>query len=143
MACDVYRPAAIRQLETVGSQLGIPVFQMGQGNPVDIARAGVEHARKHGNDLVILDTAGRLHIDEELMQELRDIRDATQPAEIMLVVDAMTGQDAVNAASAFDHALGIDGIMMTKLDGDARERPCHQDIRRPIKYVGVGEKLPD
>ncbi|HHU21873.1 MAG TPA: signal recognition particle protein [Clostridiales bacterium] len=144
VACDVYRPAAIRQLETVGSQLGIPVFQMGQGNPVDIARAGVEHARKHGNDLVILDTAGRLHIDEELMQELRDIRDATQPAEIMLVVDAMTGQDAVNAASAFDHALGIDGIMMTKLDGDARGGAAlsvKAVTGKPIKYVGVGEKL--
>ncbi|MGI5935737.1 MAG: signal recognition particle protein [Oscillospiraceae bacterium] len=144
VACDVYRPAAIKQLETVGSQLGIPVFQMGQGNPVDIARAGVEHAKKHGNDLVILDTAGRLHIDEELMQELRDIRDATQPSEIMLVVDAMTGQDAVNAASAFDQALGIDGIMLTKLDGDARGGAAlsvKAVTGKPIKYVGVGEKL--
>lgn len=144
VACDVYRPAAIKQLETVGSQLGIPVFQMGQSNPVDIARAAVEHAKRHGNDLVILDTAGRLHIDEQLMQELRDIRDAVQPSEIMLVVDAMTGQDAVNAASAFDEALGIDGIMLTKLDGDARGGAAlsvKAVTGKPIKYAGTGEKL--
>ena len=120
VACDIYRPAAIKQLETVGKQLDIPVFQMGTQNPVDIAKAAIEYAKKHGNDLVFLDTAGRLHIDEELMQELRNIRDAVEPSEIMLVVDAMTGQDAVNAANAFNDALGVTGVMLTKLDGDAR-----------------------
>ena len=119
-ACDIYRPAAIKQLETVGKQLDIPVFQMGTTNPVDIAKAAVEHAKKHGNDLVFLDTAGRLHIDEELMQELQNIRDEVEPSEILLVVDAMTGQDAVNAANAFNDALGVTGVMLTKLDGDAR-----------------------
>ena len=119
VACDVYRPAAIKQLETVGGQLGIPVFQMGQGDPVEIAKASIAHAKKFGNDLVFLDTAGRLHIDEALMDELRRIKEATDPAEILLVVDAMTGQDAVNAASAFDEQLGITGVMLTKLDGDA------------------------
>jgi signal recognition particle subunit SRP54 len=143
-ACDIYRPAAITQLETVGRQLDLPVFQMGQTDPVDIARAAVEHAKKHGNDLVFLDTAGRLHIDEELMDELRRIRDAVEPAEILLVVDAMTGQDAVNAASAFDSALGVTGVMLTKLDGDARGGAA-LSIRaatgKPIKFIGVGEKL--
>ena len=113
-ACDIYRPAAIKQLETVGKQLDIPVFQMGTTNPVDIAKAAVEHAKKHGNDLVFLDTAGRLHIDEELMQELQNIRDEVEPSEILLVVDAMTGQDAVNAANAFNDALGVTGVMLTK-----------------------------
>ncbi len=144
VACDVYRPAAIKQLETVGAQLDIPVFQMGQGDPVEIAKAGVAHAKKHGNDLVFLDTAGRLHIDEQLMDELKNIKAATEPAEIMLVVDAMTGQDAVNAASAFDEALGIDGIMLTKLDGDARGGAAlsvKAVTGKPIKFVGVGEKL--
>ncbi len=144
VACDIYRPAAIKQLETVGAQLDIPVFQMGQADPVDIARAAIAHAKKYGNDLVMLDTAGRLHIDEELMDELKRIKQATEPAEIMLVVDAMTGQDAVNAASAFDSALGIDGIMMTKLDGDARGGAA-LSVRavtgKPIKYAGTGEKL--
>ncbi|MEF9970714.1 MAG: signal recognition particle protein [Oscillospiraceae bacterium] len=144
VACDVYRPAAIKQLETVGAQLDIPVFQMGQGDPVNIAKAAIEHAKRHGNDLVFLDTAGRLHIDEALMDELKNIKSATKPAEIMLVVDAMTGQDAVNAASAFDEALGIDGVMLTKLDGDARGGAA-LSVRavtgKPIKYVGVGEKL--
>ncbi len=143
-ACDIYRPAAITQLETVGRQLDIPVFQMGQTDPVDIAKAAIEHAKKHGNDLVFLDTAGRLHIDEELMDELRRIRDAVDPAEILLVVDAMTGQDAVNAASAFDEALGVTGVMLTKLDGDARGGAA-LSIRaatgKPIKFIGVGEKL--
>ena len=143
-ACDIYRPAAITQLETVGRQLDIPVFQMGQTDPVDIAKAAIEHAKKHGNDLVFLDTAGRLHIDEELMDELRSIRDAVEPAEILLVVDAMTGQDAVNAASAFDEALGVTGVMLTKLDGDARGGAA-LSIRaatgKPIKFIGVGEKL--
>ena len=144
VACDVYRPAAIKQLETVGAQLDIPVFQMGQIDPVDIARAGIEHAKKHGNDLVFLDTAGRLHIDEALMTELKNIKAAVDPAEILLVVDAMTGQDAVNAASAFDEALDITGVMLSKLDGDARGGAA-LSIRaatgKPIKFMGVGEKL--
>ena len=143
-ACDIYRPAAIDQLETVGKQLDIPVFQMGKTNPVDIAKAAVEHAKRHGNDLVFLDTAGRLHIDEALMEELKSIRDAVQPSEILLVVDAMTGQDAVNAATAFDEALGVTGVMLTKLDGDARGGAA-LSIRaatgKPIKFIGVGEKL--
>ena len=143
-ACDIYRPAAIKQLETVGAQLDIPVFQMGQTNPVDIAKAAVEHARKHGNDLVFLDTAGRLHIDEQLMDELKNIKAAVEPAEILLVVDAMTGQDAVNAANAFDAALGITGVMLTKLDGDARGGAALSITAatgKPIKFIGVGEKL--
>ena len=144
VACDIYRPAAIKQLETVGAQLELPVFQMGTANPVDIAKAAIEHAKKHGNDLVFLDTAGRLHIDETLMDELREIKAATEPAEILLVVDAMTGQDAVNAASAFDEALGINGVMLTKLDGDARGGAA-LSVRavtgKPIKFAGTGEKL--
>ncbi len=144
VACDIYRPAAIQQLETVGKQLGLPVFQMGQTDPVEVAKAAVEHAKKHGNDLVFLDTAGRLHIDETLMTELKNIKAAVQPAEILLVVDAMTGQDAVNAAAAFDEALGIDGIFLTKLDGDARGGAA-LSVRavtgKPIKFVGTGEKL--
>ncbi|MGI5979018.1 MAG: signal recognition particle protein [Oscillospiraceae bacterium] len=144
VACDVYRPAAIAQLETVGAQLDIPVFQMGQGNPVDIAKAGIEHAKRHGNDLVFLDTAGRLHIDEALMDELKNIKAATAPAEIMLVLDAMTGQDAVNAAKAFDDQLGVTGVMLTKLDGDARGGAA-LSVRavtgKPIKFIGTGEKL--
>ena len=143
-ACDVYRPAAIKQLEVVGEQLDIPVFQMGQIDPVDIAKAAVEHARKHGNDMVFLDTAGRLHVDEALMDELRRIKEAVNPTEILLVVDAMIGQDAVNAAKAFDEALDIDGVMLTKLDGDARGGAA-LSIRavtgKPIKFAGVGEKL--
>ncbi len=143
-ACDIYRPAAIRQLEVVGEQLDIPVFQMGQANPVDIAKAAVEHAKKHGNDMVFLDTAGRLHIDEQLMDELRAVKAAVNPTEILLVVDAMIGQDAVNAAKAFDEALDIDGVMLTKLDGDARGGAA-LSIRsvtgKPIKFAGTGEKL--
>ena len=144
VACDVYRPAAIKQLETVGEQLGIPVFQMGQGDPVEIAKAGIAHAKKFGNDLVFLDTAGRLHIDEALMDELKNIKAATEPAEIMLVVDAMTGQDAVNAATAFDEALDITGVMLTKLDGDARGGAALSVTAvtgKPIKFAGIGEKL--
>ena len=144
VACDIYRPAAIDQLETVGKQLDIPVFQMGQVNPVDIAKASVEYAKKHGNDLIFLDTAGRLHIDEELMQELQNIRDEVHPAEILLTVDAMTGQDAVNAANAFDEALGVTGIMLTKLDGDARGGAALSitaTTGKPVKFVGTGEKL--
>ena len=143
-ACDIYRPAAIKQLEVVGEQLGIPVFQMGQTNPVDIAKAAVEHAVKHGNDMVFLDTAGRLHVDEELMDELRNIKAAVNPTEILLVVDAMIGQDAVNAAKAFDDALDIDGVVLTKLDGDARGGAAlsiKAVTGKPIKFVGMGEKL--
>ncbi|MBQ2896460.1 MAG: signal recognition particle protein [Oscillospiraceae bacterium] len=143
-ACDIYRPAAIKQLETVGKQLDIPVFQMGVSDPVDIARAAIEHAKTHGNDLVFLDTAGRLHIDEALMDELKRIKAAVDPSEILLVVDAMTGQDAVNAASAFDEALGITGVMLTKLDGDARGGAAlsvKAITGKPIKFSGIGEKL--
>ena len=144
VACDVYRPAAITQLQVVGKQLDIPVFEMGQIDPVTIAREAVKYAADHGNDMVFLDTAGRLHIDETLMDELRNIKSAVKPNEILLVVDAMTGQDAVNAAKAFDDALGIDGVMLTKLDGDARGGAA-LSIRaatgKPIKFVGTGEKL--
>ncbi len=144
VACDVYRPAAIQQLETVGAKLDVPVFQMGQADPVDIARAAIAHAKRHGNDLVFLDTAGRLHIDEALMDELKRIKAETDPAEILLTVDAMTGQDAVNAAAAFDEALGITGVMLTKLDGDARGGAAlsvKAVTGKPIKFVGTGEKL--
>ncbi|MCI9186211.1 MAG: signal recognition particle protein [Oscillospiraceae bacterium] len=143
-ACDIYRPAAIQQLEVVGKQLDIPVFQMGQTDPVEIAKAGIQHAIDHGNDLVFLDTAGRLHVDEELMEELQNIKAAVSPTEIILVVDAMIGQDAVNAAKAFDDALDIDGVMLTKLDGDARGGAAlsiKAVTGKPIKFVGVGEKL--
>ena len=143
-ACDIYRPAAIQQLEVVGKQLDIPVFQMGQTDPVDIARAAIAHAKEHGNDLVFLDTAGRLHVDEELMDELRRIKAAVEPTEILLVVDAMIGQDAVNAAKAFDDALDIDGVVLTKLDGDARGGAAlsiKAVTGKPIKFAGVGEKL--
>ena len=143
-ACDVYRPAAITQLQVVGRQLDIPVFEMGQSDPVRIARESVAYAKDHGFDMVFLDTAGRLHIDEKLMDELKNVKAAVQPDEILLVVDAMTGQDAVNAASAFDQALGIDGVLLTKLDGDARGGAA-LSIRaatgKPIKFVGTGEKL--
>ena len=144
VACDVYRPAAIKQLEVVGGQLGIPVFQMGTANPVDIAQAAVEHAKKEGFDMVFLDTAGRLHVDEALMEELSNIKEAVHPNEILLVVDAMTGQDAVNAATAFNNQLDIDGVMLTKLDGDARGGAAlsvKAVTGKPIKFVGTGEKL--
>ena len=143
-ACDVYRPAAITQLQVVGAQLGLPVFEMGQIDPVTIAVEAVKYAKDHGNDIVFLDTAGRLHIDEQLMDELKRVKAAVKPNEILLVVDAMTGQDAVNAATAFDEALGIDGVVLTKLDGDARGGAA-LSIRaatgKPIKYIGTGEKL--
>ena len=143
-ACDVYRPAAITQLQVVGKQLNIPVFEMGQIDPVTIAQEAVKYAGDHGNDIVFLDTAGRLHIDEALMDELRRVKAAVKPTEILLVVDAMTGQDAVNAATAFDEALGIDGVVLTKLDGDARGGAA-LSIRaatgKPIKFMGTGEKL--
>jgi len=143
-ACDVYRPAAIEQLKVVGSQMELPVFEQGQGDPVKIAEAAIRHARDYGSDMVFLDTAGRLHVDETLMDELKRMKAAVHPNEILLVVDAMTGQDAVNAASAFDEALGIDGVILTKLDGDARGGAA-LSIRaatgKPIKFVGTGEKL--
>ena len=144
VACDVYRPAAINQLQVVGKQLDIPVFEMGQIDPVTIAKEAVKYAADHGNDMVFLDTAGRLHIDEALMDELRNIKAAVKPNEILLVVDAMTGQDAVNAAKAFDDALGIDGVLLTKLDGDARGGAAlsiRATTGKPIKFVGTGEKL--
>ena len=144
VACDTFRPAAITQLEVVGGQLDIPVFQMGQIDPIDIAKAGIEHARKHGNDIVFIDTAGRLHVDEELMEQLKDMKAAISPDEILLIVDAMIGQDAVNAAKTFDEALDITGVMLTKLDGDARGGAAlsiKAVTGKPIKFVGVGEKL--
>ena len=143
-ACDVYRPAAIEQLKVVGGQMELPVFEEGQGDPVRIAEDAIRHARDHGSDMVFLDTAGRLHVDEALMDELKRMKAAVHPNEILLVVDAMTGQDAVNAASAFDEALGIDGVVLTKLDGDARGGAA-LSIRaatgKPIKFAGTGEKL--
>ena len=143
-ACDVYRPAAIEQLKVVGGQLDLPVFEQGQGDPVEIAANAIRHAKDHGSDMVFLDTAGRLHVDETLMDELKRMKATVHPNEILLVVDAMTGQDAVNAASAFDEALGIDGVILTKLDGDARGGAA-LSIRaatgKPIKFVGTGEKL--
>ena len=144
VACDIYRPAAILQLQTVGKQLDIPVFEKGPTNPVDIAKEAIKHAAKHGNDIVFIDTAGRLHIDDDLINELKAIKAAVHPTEILLVLDAMTGQDAVNAATAFDEAVGIDGIMLTKLDGDARGGAA-LSVRavtgKPIKFSGIGEKL--
>jgi signal recognition particle subunit SRP54 len=146
VACDVYRPAAIKQLQVVGENAGVPVFEMGNGDPVKISKAAVAHAKDHGNDLVIIDTAGRLHIDTELMDELKNIKAQVAPNEILLVVDAMTGQDAVNVAAAFNEALGIDGVILTKLDGDTRGGAA-LSVRavtgRPIKFVGTGEKLDD
>ena len=144
VACDVYRPAAIEQLKVVGSQLELPVFEQGQGDPVKIAENAIRHARDYGNDMVFLDTAGRLHVDDNLMDELKRMKAAVRPNEILLVVDAMTGQDAVNAASAFDEALGIDGVILTKLDGDARGGAAlsiRATTGKPIKFVGMGEKL--
>lgn len=144
VACDVYRPAAIEQLKTVGGQLGVTVFEQGQGDPVEIAKNAITYAKQHGNEIVMLDTAGRLHIDEQLMDELKRIKAELKPAEILLVVDAMTGQDAVNAAKAFDDALGITGIVLTKLDGDARGGAALSIAAvtgKPIKFAGIGEKL--
>ena len=142
--CDVYRPAAIEQLKVVGGQLELPVFEEGQGDPIAIAQHAIRHARDHGNDIVFLDTAGRLHVDEVLMDELKRMKEAVQPTEILLVVDAMTGQDAVNAASAFDQALDIGGVVLTKLDGDARGGAAlsiRSATGKPIKFIGTGEKL--
>ena len=146
VACDVYRPAAIKQLQVVGGQVGVEVFERGQGNPVKIAKEAVEYARYYGRDPVIIDTAGRLHIDEALMQELRDVRDTVHPQEILLVVDAMTGQDAVTVAKTFNDNLGVDGVILTKLDGDTRGGAAisvRAVTGKPIKFAGVGEKLTD
>lgn len=144
VACDVYRPAAIKQLQVVGSQVGAEVFEMGTENPVTIAQEAVKYAKDHGNDYVILDTAGRLHVDEALMAELTEIRATVHPHEILLVIDAMTGQDAVNVAKSFNETLGIDGVILTKLDGDTRGGAA-LSVRavtgKPIKFVGTGEKL--
>ena len=145
VAADIYRPAAVKQLQVLGGQLGIPVFSMPQGtDAVTIAKSSIDHARSHLNDVVIIDTAGRLHIDETLMQELKDIKANVKPHEILLVVDAMTGQDAVNVAESFNAGLGLDGVVLTKLDGDARGGAA-LSVKAvtgcPIKFVGMGEKL--
>lgn len=147
VACDIYRPAAIKQLEVVGGQLDIPVFAMPDcKDPVQIAIAGVEHAKKHGNDPVIIDTAGRLHINQELMAELSNIKENVRPNEILLVVDAMTGQDAVNVSQSFNEQLGVDGVILSKMDGDARGGAAlsvRHVTGKPIKFVAMGEKLND
>lgn len=147
VACDVYRPAAVKQLQVLGDQIDVPVFSQGTDkDPVEIAKAAVEHAKKHGNDPVIIDTAGRLHIDEALMEELERIQSAVTPQEILLVVDAMTGQDAVNVAEHFNKQLEISGVILSKLDGDTRGGAAlsvKQVTGKPIKYASVGEKLSD
>jgi len=145
-ACDIYRPAAIKQLQVVGEQVGVPVFEKGTQNPVQTAKEAIEYARYYGRDVLIVDTAGRLHIDEGLMQELQDVKAAIRPQEILLVVDAMTGQDAVNVAKSFDEKLSIDGVIITKLDSDTRGGAA-LSVRavtgKPIKFAGIGEKLSD
>ena len=147
VACDVYRPAAIKQLQIVGKTYDIPVFEMGDKvNPVEIATKSLEYAEKNKHDVILIDTAGRLHINEELMDELKNIKSAVRPQEIILVVDAMTGQDAVTVAESFDTQLGVDGIILTKLDGDTRGGAAlsvRHVTGKPIKYVGMGEKLED
>lgn len=146
VACDIYRPAAIKQLQVVGSQAGVPVFEMGTEKPVKICKEALKHARDYGNDMMLIDTAGRLQIDEELMNELKDIKNAMEPHEILLVVDSMTGQEAVNVAKSFDEKLSITGVILTKLDGDTRGGAA-LSVRavtgKPIKYAGIGEKLDD
>lgn len=146
VACDIYRPAAIQQLKIVGEQAGVPVFEMGQEKPYKIYQAALKEARKNGNDMLILDTAGRLHIDEEMMAELKRLRDEAQPTETLLVIDAMTGQDAVNAAKAFNEEVELTGVILTKVDGDTRGGAAlsvREVTGKPIKFVGVGEKLTD
>lgn len=146
VACDIYRPAAIDQLQVIGERAEVKVFEMGQINPVKIAKEALKHAKDYGNDVVIIDTAGRLHIDEELMIELKNIKSEVTPDEIILVVDAMTGQDAVNVAKSFDDALGIDSVLLTKLDSDTRGGAALSVLAvtgKPIKFVGLGEKLDD
>ena len=145
-ACDIYRPAAINQLQVVGAKADVKVFEMGQTDPVVIAKKALAYAKDYGHDILIIDTAGRLHIDEALMDELVNIKSETQPDEIMLVVDAMTGQDAVNVAKAFDDAVGITGVLMSKLDSDTRGGAALSVLSvtgKPIKFVGMGEKLDD
>jgi signal recognition particle subunit SRP54 len=146
VAADIYRPAAITQLQVVGEKLNLPVFTMGQQNPVDISKAALEHSRKHNYNVVIIDTAGRLHIDDELMMELTNISQAVKPSEILLVVDSMTGQDAVNVAEEFNRRLDLTGLILTKLDGDSRGGAA-LSVKAvtgcPIKFVGMGEKLDD
>lgn len=145
-ACDIYRPAAINQLQVVGQKADVPVFEMGQIDPVIIAKQALAHAKDYGHDILIIDTAGRLHIDENLMQELVNIKEITQPDEIMLVVDAMTGQDAVNVAKSFDDSVGITSVLMSKLDSDTRGGAALSVLSvtgKPIKFVGMGEKLDD
>ncbi|MGI6214709.1 MAG: signal recognition particle protein [Christensenellales bacterium] len=145
-ACDIYRPAAIKQLQVVGETVGVPVYENGTQNPVIIAQEAIEQARYYGNDVLIIDTAGRLHVDEQLMQELKNIKEQVRPQEILLVIDAMTGQDAVNVASSFNEQLGIDGVIITKLDSDTRGGAA-LSVRavtgKPIKFAGTGEKLSD
>lgn len=145
VAADIYRPAAIKQLETLGKQLSLPVFSLGTDiSPVEIARQAIEHAKQEHHDVVIIDTAGRLHVDEELMDELKQIRALKEPDEIFLVVDSMTGQDAVNVSKSFDDALGITGVVLTKLDGDTRGGAAlsiRSVTQKPIKFVGMGEKM--
>ncbi len=146
VACDVYRPAAIDQLKIVGSQAEVPVFEMGQTEPLKIAKNALSHAKDYGNDIVIIDTAGRLHIDEELMAELKGLKENIDVNEILLVVDAMTGQDAVNVAQSFNELLNIDGVILTKLDGDTRGGAALSVLAvtgKPIKFSGIGEKLDD
>ena len=146
VACDVYRPAAIEQLKVVGEKAGVPVFEMGQDKPLKIAREAIRHAKDYGNDIVILDTAGRLHIDEELMDELKELKAEINPDEILLVIDSMTGQDAVNVAKRFNELLEITGVIITKLDGDTRGGAA-LSVKAvtgcPIKFAGTGEKLED
>ena len=146
VACDIYRPAAIQQLKVCGEKLGIPVFEKGTQDPVTTAKEALLYARQHGHDMVFLDTAGRLHVDEELMNELKSMKATVKPDEIMLVVDAITGQDAVNAAQSFNEWLDIDSVMLSKLDGDARGGAA-LSVRaitgKPIKFAGMGEKLED
>ena len=147
VACDIYRPAAIKQLHVVGEQAGLDVFSLGEKvKPVDICRASIEYADKNGNDVIIIDTAGRLHINHELMDELIDIKENIKPTEILLVVDSMTGQDAVNVSQSFNESLGIDGIVLTKLDGDTRGGAAlsiKAVTGKPIKFAGMGEKMSD
>ncbi len=147
VACDIYRPAAIKQLQVVGKQIDIPVFSMGDKiSPVDIAKAAIKQGREDGNNVIIIDTAGGLHIDEELMQELKDVKKAVEPNEVLLVVDSMTGQDAVNVAETFNNELDLTGVILTKLDGDTRGGAAlsiKSVTQKPIKYVGVGEKMND
>ena len=146
VACDIYRPAAIEQLKVVGRNADVPVFEMGTASPVKIAREAIKHARDYGNDIVILDTAGRLHIDDQLMAELEDVKAEVNPSEILLVIDSMTGQDAVNVAETFNSRLEITGVILTKLDGDTRGGAAlsvKAVTGKPIKFAGTGEKLGD